>query len=543
MKRLFTKYWKPMLLVLIVQLLVNLLLMGGEILTKKLVDAALAASLEQMLPLAMTRLLFVVLEIIIVIVYQIVEAKCTTSIVKNLREHFAASYLRKSYADVLQMDSSDVISRLTNDMSVIQNSGFRLFFMSSLGLVSLAVTGAVMLFYSWKLALLALAITSLMIIPPQLLSGKMTRAQKKRSAARSAFISCVQEVFSGFEIIVSFGAAHIFQNRYDQINQQLADAELSMGKTEALNNSIGQSFSVVAKVMILIAASVLLALQEITTGTLVIFISLIGMLSGNLSIVLQTIPAMRSISPLVERILPDEEAQQESLAHAAFTQNLRLKNVSFGFTADKPLFRDVDLEIVPGKKYALIGENGAGKTTFLRLLAGCFPNYNGEIFYDGVPLRSLNKQSLSRVLSIIHQQPFVFQDTIMFNITLGEPFPEGKIQQIARLCGLDRFQDGLKTQIEENGKNLSGGQRQRISIARALLHDLPLLFIDEGSNALDAEMTTDFDTCIFALQNTAVIAITHDTSEENLAKYDAVFQIKNGQITRRESDIAPPINT
>lgn len=127
MKRLFAKYWKPMLLVLIVQLLVNLLLMCGEILTKKLVDAALVSSLEQMLPLALMRLLFVVLEIISVIVYQMAETKCTTSILKNLRENFAASYLRKSYADVLQMDSSDVISRLTNDMSVIQDSGFRLF--------------------------------------------------------------------------------------------------------------------------------------------------------------------------------------------------------------------------------------------------------------------------------------------------------------------------------------------------------------------------------------------------------------------------------
>lgn len=525
-----------MLLVLFVQLLVNLLLMCGEILTKKLVDAALASSLEQMLPLAMTRLMFVVLEIAFVIVYQMAEARCTTSILKKLREQFTAAYLRKSYADAVQMDSSDAVSRLTNDMSVIQDTGFRLFFMSSLGLVSLAATGAVMLFYSWKLALIAIAITSLMIIPPHLLSGKMRRAQEKRSAARSAFISCVQEIFSGFEIIVSFGAAHIFQNRLDQINRQLADAELSMGKMEALSNSIGQCFSVVAKVMILIAATVLLAIQEISTGTLVIFISLIGMLSGNLSVVLQTIPAVRSLSPLVERILPEEETRQESLAPATFTQNLRLKNVSFGFTADKPLFQDVDLEIVPGKKYALIGENGAGKTTFLRLLAGCFPAYHGEIFYDGVPLRSLNKQSLSSVLSIIHQQPFVFQDTIRFNITLGEAFPEDKIQQAARLCGIDRFPDGLRTQIEEHGKNLSGGQRQRISIARALLHDLPMLFIDEGSNALDAEMTADLNNCIFALQNTAVLAITHDISEENLAKYDAVFQIKDGQISKRESE-------
>ncbi|MBQ8137004.1 MAG: ABC transporter ATP-binding protein, partial [Clostridia bacterium] len=301
MKRLFIRFWKPMLLVMIVQLLVNLLLMCGEILTKQLVDAALASSLEQMFPLAVMRLLFVVLEIVSVIGYQIAEAKCTTSILKKLRRDFAAAYLRKSYADALQMDASDAVSRLTNDMSVIQDSGFRLFFMSSLGLLSLAVTGAVMLFYSWKLALIAVVITSLMIIPPHLLSGRMRRAQETRSAARSAFIACVQEVFNGFEIIISFGAAHIFQKRFDQINDQLAGAELSMGKTEALSSSIGQSFSVVAKVMILIAAAVLLALQEITTGTLVIFISLIGMLSGNLSVVLQTIPAMRGISPLVER--------------------------------------------------------------------------------------------------------------------------------------------------------------------------------------------------------------------------------------------------
>ncbi|MBQ7064952.1 MAG: ABC transporter ATP-binding protein [Firmicutes bacterium] len=532
MKRLFIKHWKPMLLVLTVQLFVNLILMGGEVLTKRLVDAALASSLEQMLPLAMVRLLFVALEIGSVIVYQIAEAKCTTSILKKLRTQFAASYLHKSYADVLQTDASDVISRLTNDMSVIQDSGFRLFFMSSLGLLSLAATCAVMHFYSWKLALIAMVITSLMVIPPHLLSGRMTRAQEKRSAVRSAFISCVQEVFSGFEIIVSFGAANVFQKRYDRINRQLADAELSMGKTEALNSSIGQSFSVVAKVMILLAASVLLALQEISTGTLVIFISLIGMLSGNLSIVLQTVPAMRSISPLVERILPEEEeVQQDDLPSAAFTKQLQLANVSFGFAEAAPLFQNVNLEFLPGKKYALIGENGVGKTTLLRLLAGCFPDYGGEIYYDGVPLKSLNRKSLSSVLSIIHQQPFVFQDTILFNITLGADFPEDRISEVARLCGIDRFRDGLQTQIEEHGKNLSGGQRQRISIARALLHDLPLLLIDEGSNALDAEMAADLDQCIFSLKHTAVLAITHDTSDENLAKYDAVFQVKDRNIT------------
>ena len=119
---------------------------------------------------------------------------------------------------------------------------------------------------------------------------------------------------------------------------------------------------------------------------------------------------------------------------------------------------------------------------------------------------------------------------------MGEAFPSDKIQQVVRLCGIDGFQDGLATKIEEYGKNLSGGQRQRISIARALLHDLPLLFIDEGSNALDEKMTADLDRCIFALRNTAVIAITHDTSEKNLAKYDAVIQIKDRQITAREPD-------
>ena len=105
-----------MLLVLTVQLLISLLLLGGEILTKKLADAALASSLEQMLPLAMMRLMFVALEIGSVIVYQIAEAQCTASILKKLRENFAASYLRKSYADVLQMDASASACRLFSQL-------------------------------------------------------------------------------------------------------------------------------------------------------------------------------------------------------------------------------------------------------------------------------------------------------------------------------------------------------------------------------------------------------------------------------------------
>ena len=115
MKRLFIKYWKPMLLVLIVQVLVNLILMGGEILTKKLVDAALASSLEHLLPLAMIRLLFVVVEIISGIVYQIAEAKCTTSILKKLRENYTAAYSNISF--IVQANVEWVYNRYYDNLS------------------------------------------------------------------------------------------------------------------------------------------------------------------------------------------------------------------------------------------------------------------------------------------------------------------------------------------------------------------------------------------------------------------------------------------
>lgn len=182
-----------------------------------------------------------------------------------------------------------------------------------------------------------------------------------------------------------------------------------------------------------------------------------------------------------------------------------------------------------GGKYALVGESGSGKTTLLRLLLGQLQANKGAVLFDQMDACAYDPKSFSDQMAYIEQNVFLFHTTVRENITLGGDFTEEQIEEVLRNSALYEdlklFENGLDTDVGENGRKLSGGQRQRIAVARALAHDRQILFVDEGTSALDAENAMVIEQALLACKNLTLILITHHMKEENLPLFDKVYRL------------------
>lgn len=224
-----------------------------------------------------------------------------------------------------------------------------------------------------------------------------------------------------------------------------------------------------------------------------------------------------------------EEKEAEPIA---FKENIRIKDLSFGYEPQNKVLHQINCTFESGKKYAVVGASGSGKSTLLNLLTASHSDYEGEIFYDQRELRNISSESLYEIVSVIQQNVFIFNASIRDNITMFADFPREEVNRAIALSGLsdliaERGEDYL---CGENGSGLSGGEKQRISIARSLLKKSRVLLVDEATAALDPLTAFQISNAILNMDNLTGIVITHALDGHLLKRYDGLLALKNGGI-------------
>ncbi|MEO0413752.1 MAG: ABC transporter ATP-binding protein, partial [Verrucomicrobiota bacterium] len=222
------------------------------------------------------------------------------------------------------------------------------------------------------------------------------------------------------------------------------------------------------------------------------------------------------------------------LTDADATGPLALNNVQFAYEPDNPVLRGVSLDFEPGKKYALVGQSGSGKSTILSLMMRFYDPESGSITINGKDIREFTQESLRDEIGLVSQETFLFHDTIRANIRYGLlDATDAQIEEAARIAHAHEFivdqPDGYDTILGDKGCTLSGGQQQRLSIARAMLRNAPILFLDEAMSALDTESEKIVQEAIDTLsEGKTVIAIAHRLS--TILDSDAIVVMKNGKV-------------
>lgn len=274
---------------------------------------------------------------------------------------------------------------------------------------------------------------------------------------------------------------------------------------------------------------------QLTVGSVFAFITYSSYVTGPITAILNIGYLLSGIIPSTKRFYEfmdlKEESDHGALAEAAYG-DLELENITFSYETEKPLLKDVNMKFPKGSKTALIGRNGSGKSTIINLLTRLYDPADGRILLNGTDIFKISLQEYRSMVSIVSQQIYLFNDTIKNNICLYKTVSDEEVEIACRDSGLDDFlkEVSLDYMVGQNGSMLSGGQKQKIALARALIHDRPIILFDEVTSNTDVYSEHQINGLLHTrLKDKTVVIITH--RQEILSKVDQVIILKHGTVT------------
>ena len=297
---------------------------------------------------------------------------------------------------------------------------------------------------------------------------------------------------------------------------------------------VGNTFGFLIQIGTFLYGAYLVLQGQCTAGSVLSIVSLSSYIFQPVSYVPQLMGAFKAAGKLFDKIIDvvseNNDAQDGVEIHSA--DNIVLDDVSFSYDGDNEVLHHISCTFEKGKKYAIIGDSGSGKSTMLNLLMGAFDNYHGSLKVDETEMKDINSDSLFDEVSLIDQNVFLFDASIRDNITMFKDVEEEKLMDAIQKAGLSELvkNKGLDFVCGENGNNLSGGEKQRISIARSLIKGSPVLLLDEITSALDEKTAHAINQEIVSLKDKLCIEITHRLDESILKQYDKLLVLRNGRI-------------
>ncbi|GAK09366.1 LOW QUALITY PROTEIN: lipid A export ATP-binding/permease protein MsbA [Geomicrobium sp. JCM 19038] len=415
----------------------------------------------------------------------------------DMRRELFAHVQNLSYSYHDNNKTGHLLSNLTNDLfeiGEVAHHGPEDVFTA---IMTLFGSFGVMLYINWQLAVITFIVVPLLTWIVVYCNRKMSGAMRLMFQRMANFNARVEDTLGGIRLVQAFANEKHEQKLFKEDNENFREAKIRSYKIMGVNNSLSYMMMRIMTLFVLLTGAYFMLQDQLSIGDFMAFILLTNIFFRpieKINAIIESYPKGYAGFKRYLAIMDTEPEIQDRLKQKTFKDkgNIQYKDVTFGYDAERPVLKNIHLDIEQGETIAFVGPSGAGKTTLCSLLPRFYDVLDGDITIDGHSIKDITLTSLREQIGVVQQDVFMFSGTLRDNIRYGNlDASDEEVMEAARLAELEDFiqdqPDGLDTVVGERGVKLSGGQKQRLSIARMFLKNPPILILDEATSALDTE--------------------------------------------------------
>lgn len=460
--------------------------------------------------------------------------------IRNLRKDLFDQFQTLSLSFFDKRTHGDLMSRVTNDIDSLNNALSQ----SVVQIFSTAimVTGVTIAMFSlnWQLAIVTLLVIPVMMYATKKLIKYSGSHFIKRQRDLGDLNGFVEESISGNEVVTLFGKEKKIDRQFSEVNERLRQSAMSADMVSGFLGPVNNFINNLGLGLIIAAGAVMTVQGNATVGIIAAFVTYsrqffrpINQLSNLLNMFQSAIAGAERVFEIMDSP-PDLIDKENAAAPESFKGNVEFSNVFFRYAEGKTVLKNIDFQVRPGEKIALVGPTGSGKTTIINLLMRFYDVTGGSIKVDGLDLRDYQISALRKKIGAVLQDTFLFSGTIMDNIRYGRlDASDEEAVEAAKMASAHQFIKhlplGYQTYIASGGSNLSQGQRQLLAIARAILADSDILILDEATSSIDTNTEIEIQKGISRLtEGRTSFVIAHRL--KTIENADRIFVIHQGEI-------------
>lgn len=432
---------------------------------------------------------------------------------------------KKSYeAGNSKVPTSQYISTITSDIKQIEQD----FINNTMNFVYSILQGGItlvfLLFINWKVGIIFVLLGTLPTFIPKLTSRWLQKGTENWQEANQQYIGQLEDGLNARNLVKRYGAQNFIfkqllagvtteQNKYFSMNFKRSTSAFYVGALYVVSAMGSLSYGAWSVINGEISAGMLITIYMAADRVVTPLISLANIYN-----------AMTASEPLLRKVLNEEPNHIQPTKPIFTTSNdylISLENVNIGFKEDKPILESINLRVEQGDRILIEGASGSGKSTLLKTIMNEQDVLSGEIQYG-----SNLKGNLTEAFAVVEQQPFVFRNTLKYNLMIGQEIADEKLYEVLHKVGLNRManEEGLQIQLGSETHQLSGGELKRLEVARAILSNKVILVVDEALSGLDGESADQLNQLITSYPGT-VMNIEHRVEEKIRERFNKTLKL------------------
>ena len=462
----------------------------------------------------------------------------STKISYDLREQLIDKILHLPMDKVEENKRGDILSRVTNDVDSLQNGITQSFLQLTTAVITLIGVFIMMLSINIWMTLATVVLVPIAFLLIRFMTRYSQSYFLKQLVFKGSLNGQIEETFTGHDIIRAFNQEEISMEKFESDNENWYSHEWKSQFYSSLNGPLMNFISNFTYVVVAVLGAVFVLQRAIAVGDILAFFQYTQSFNRPIQQITRVMNQIQTAMAATERIFEflefEDEENPSSKEITTLREGITFENVSFSYTPNEKIIKDMTFEVKKGEKIAIIGETGAGKTTIVKLLMRFYDIDSGSIKIDGVDIEEYDKNSLRSLIGMVLQDSWLFSDTISNNISYGNLDSEDDdVVDAANQVYADNFirqlPEGYKSRLNEDSDNISHGQKQLLTIARTILAKKEVLILDEATSSVDTRTEKLIQKAMDKLmEDKTSFIIAHRLS--TIRNADKIIVIENGEI-------------